>query len=190
MTIKLAGNWKSGLAYDVHTLDSTYLGPDEFGHDRFQNTRSEMGDLVYQLKYGLDIKALKKIIYLLGFIKGIEGFDLIVPMAASNQTRPFQPVTEIAKALGAARGVKVRTDLLVKTGPTPQLKNVDDANERKAMLKATLRLTPTGDLQGTKVLLVDDLFRSGDSLRAATELLVEAGVKQVSVLTMTKTRNG
>lgn len=42
MTIKLVGNWKSGLAYDVHILDSTFLGPDEFGHDRFQNTRSEM----------------------------------------------------------------------------------------------------------------------------------------------------
>lgn len=111
-------------------------------------------------------------------------------MAASNQTRPFQPVTEIAKALGAARGVTVRPNLLMKTGPTPQLKNIDDASERRAMPKATLRLTSTADLPGTRVLLVDDLFRSGDSLRAATELLVEAGVEQVSVLTMTKTRNG
>ena len=51
MTIKLEGNWTKGLAFDVHTLSSTYLGPNEFGHNQWENTRSEMGELVYKLKY-------------------------------------------------------------------------------------------------------------------------------------------
>jgi predicted amidophosphoribosyltransferase len=190
MPIKIAGNWKSGLAYDVHLLDSVYLGPDEFGHARFDNTRSEMGDLVYQLKYRLEIKALRKIVYLLDDIKGIEAFDCIIPMAASNQNRPYQPVTEIAKALGERRGVKVLDGALLKTGVTPQLKNVSDPEERKKMLVATMSLSQGVDLSNQKVLIIDDLYRSGDSLRAATQLLLDGGATQVSVLTMTKTRNG
>lgn len=190
MTIKLIGNWDRGLAYDVHLLDSVYLGPDEYGHDRFDNTRSEMGDLVYRLKYNLDIKALKKIVVLLDTLTGVEKYDFIVPMAASNQNRPYQPVTEIAKALGERRGVKVLINALVKIGVTPQLKNIASVDERKALLKQTLKLDPTVAVKGKKVLLVDDLYRSGDSLRAATELLRDAGTETVSVLTMTKTRNG
>jgi hypothetical protein len=30
MTIELKGNWKRGFAYDVHTLDSVYMGVDEW----------------------------------------------------------------------------------------------------------------------------------------------------------------
>lgn len=190
MAIKLIGNWDRGLAYDIHVLESIYLGPDEFGHDRFENTRSEMGDLVYRLKYSFDLKALKKISVLLDQLTGIENHDCILPMAASNRNRPFQPVTEIAKALGERRGVAVFTDNLVKVGNTPQLKNVASVEERQALLKQTLRLTAPEELSGKKVLVVDDLYRSGDSLRAATDLLREAGAEKVSVLTMTKTRNG
>ena len=72
MTIKIAGNWKSGLAFDVHTLSSTYFGPNEFGHDQWENVRSEMGELVYKLKYRNDRSALEPIIALLDKIKGIE----------------------------------------------------------------------------------------------------------------------
>ena len=50
MAFTLEGNWKSGKAYDLHTVSSTHLGTDEFGHDRFENKRSEMGELVFQFK--------------------------------------------------------------------------------------------------------------------------------------------
>ena len=50
LTIKVDGNWDKGLAFDVHTLSSTYLGPDEYGHDLWDTTRTEMGQLIYSLK--------------------------------------------------------------------------------------------------------------------------------------------
>lgn len=43
MTIEIKGNWKKGFAYDVHTLDSVYMGVDEVGRARWDATRSEMG---------------------------------------------------------------------------------------------------------------------------------------------------
>ncbi|WP_353220074.1 hypothetical protein [Salinisphaera sp. S4-8] len=65
MSIKLEGNWNKGLAFDVHTLSSTYLGPNEFGHDQWESTRSEIGELLYLLKYRADASSIPKIVNLL-----------------------------------------------------------------------------------------------------------------------------
>ena len=83
MAINLEGNWDKGFAYDVHTLDSVYLGTDEFGHDQFKNTRSEMGELVFRLKYRKDKYTTKNIVDLLSKYKGIEKFDAIIPSPSS-----------------------------------------------------------------------------------------------------------
>ena len=45
---KIEGKWRAGIALDLHTVSSTYLGVDEAGHDRFETKRSEMGDLLYR----------------------------------------------------------------------------------------------------------------------------------------------
>ena len=45
----LRGPWASGFALHVHSLSSTYLGDDEYGHARFSTTRSPVGELLYQL---------------------------------------------------------------------------------------------------------------------------------------------
>ena len=98
---KITGNWTRGLAFDLHTVASSYLGVDEYGQNRFDNTRSEMGELVYQLKYWNT--ALPKIIHLLTAIKGIETLDAIIPVPSSKK-RAVQPVDAIAQALGEQRG--------------------------------------------------------------------------------------
>ena len=40
---KLEGSWDLGYALHKHTLSSVYLGDDEYGHARFDTTRSEAG---------------------------------------------------------------------------------------------------------------------------------------------------
>ncbi len=190
MTIRLDGNWKKGFAYDVHTLDSVYLGADELGYDRWKNTRSEMGELVYRLKYQADFEALAKIVDLVGIFKGIETMDYIVPIPATNPQRRFQPVTAIAHELGKRTGVRVVPNLLEKRRGGRQLKNVDDPQERHRLLVESMRLAEDLDVSNKNILLVDDLYRSGATLTVATELLYDKGhVKDVYVLTMTKTRS-
>jgi competence protein ComFC len=189
MTIPLQGNWKIGLAYDVHTLSSTYIGPDESGRDRWENVRSEMGELVYRLKYQRDKDALTKIVALLDQVKGIEKFDYLVPIPPTDATRPFQPVKEIALALGQHCGVPVLTDCLRKKPGSEQLKNVTDPERRSQILHDTLYLSDEKAIDGKNVLLIDDLFRSGTTLFVATELLYGAMAGKVCVLTMTKTRS-
>lgn len=54
MAIEITGNWAKGFALGLHTLSSKYLGEDEFGHKHFDTIRTEIGELVYQLKYKKD----------------------------------------------------------------------------------------------------------------------------------------
>lgn len=188
MTYELVGNWKGGLAFDLHTVGSVYLGIDQFGHDRFENTRSEIGELVYQLKYRGDQSAVPKIINLLAPIGGIETFDAIIPAPSSKQ-RAIQPVDAIAQALGAQHGVPVLLGYLTKDGDA-ELKGIDDPAERANALRNGIKIGRNESIAGKKVLLLDDLYRSGATLRACCEVLnTQANVGEVWVLTMTKTRS-
>jgi predicted amidophosphoribosyltransferase len=188
MTHELVGNWKEGIAFDLHTVGSKYLGVDEFGHNRFDNTRSDMGELVYQLKYHGDQLAVPKIINLLKAIGGIENFDAIIP-APSSKARALQPVDAIAQALGAQRGVPVLVGYLNKEGDA-ELKGIDDPVERDNALKNGIKISGKEIIAGKNVLLVDDLYRSGATLSACCNLLIKnANVNEIYVLTMTKTRS-
>lgn len=189
MKFEIHGRWRKGYAFDLHTLASTYLGPDEFGHDRFESKRSEMGELVYRLKYQNDRTAIPQIIRLLDGIGGIEKFAAIVPVPSSNGARPFQPVDEIALALGESRNVPVLAGFLRKSGAL-ELKNVGDPEERRSLLAGSISVAGRQTLEGKHVLLVDDLYRSGATLDACCSVLLDdAKVASVCALTMTMTRS-
>ncbi|MFZ1887042.1 MAG: hypothetical protein WAU33_03360 [Candidatus Binataceae bacterium] len=51
---KIPGRWRDGYALDLHTLSSTPIGYNEFGHMQFDTKRSEVGELLYQLKFNRD----------------------------------------------------------------------------------------------------------------------------------------
>lgn len=189
MAINLIGNWQSGKAYDLHTVSSTFLGTDERGHDCFDTTRSAMGQLVYRLKYASDQTALAEIVTLLDDIKGIENFDYLVPIPATNKKRIVQPVDSIAVALGKRRGVAVLGGFLENTG-NEELKGISDPVERHERLRAAMRIAGDRQITGKSLLLIDDLYRSGTTLMIATDLLYNAGkAGKVCVLAMTKTRS-
>jgi competence protein ComFC len=188
MSIELHGNWQEGRAYDVHTLSSNYLGVDQHGHDQWENVRSEMGELVYQLKYQNDRSKVSVIVDLLADkFKDLESLDFMIPAPASK-VRAAQPVNEITKALAERFSVGY-IEALSKSA-TEELKGIDDPERRAEILKASMSLQPGVDLSGKNILIVDDLFRSGATLEVATEILYrDAKCHNVYVLTMTKTRS-
>jgi len=186
MSYELAGNWNGGLAFDRHIRVSVYLGVDEQGYKQFNTTRSEMGELVYQLKYCGDQSAIPKIIELLKDLDGIESFDAIIPVP-SSQSRPLQPVDAISVALGAQRNVPALVGHLTKVG-NAQLKNITDPVERANAL-ANITVSGKTNISGKEVLLLDDLYDSGATLSACCRVLKEkSDVKNIWVLTMTKTK--
>ena len=189
MSIELPGKWFMGKAYDYHTLASSYLGVDEQGIRRWDTKYTEMGRLLHDLKYGHKRVNVSKIMDLVtARIKGLETFDCIIPVPASKP-RNFQPVEELAKELGRRKRVRV-VNALKKKEAGVQIKDIVDLKERKKALENTLILAGDFDFSGKKILLLDDLFRSGVTLEVGTNILYKkAKADTVCVLTMTKTRS-
>lgn len=187
---KVVGNWHSGIALDVHTTSSVHVGVDELGHDRFETTYSELGGLLHRLKYKSDRSAAPEIVETaVEFLRPRRSkFDLIVPVPPSR-IRSFQPVIVLARGIGAALGILVALNCIRTTRPPAQLKDVSDAEERRALVSGLYSADPAIAAQ-KNILLFDDLFRSGVTMNAVTEVLMKEGkASKIYALTITKTRS-
>jgi predicted amidophosphoribosyltransferase len=188
--IKLRGEWKAGYALDVQTLHSEYLGDDDLGRPCFETKRSEAGELLYRLKYGKDRSCVGVLAETAAAFVRYRRWpvDGIVPVPPSRADRGFQPILLLARALGRALSLPVHCDCIAKIKLTPELKHVTDYAERLSLLQGAYSVSPTS-IENRCILLLDDLYRSGATLKAAASALSDAGgVKSIYVLTFTKTR--
>ena len=107
----------------------------------------------------------------------------IVPDTEIN--RPFMPVPYIAQKLADFWGADAILDCL---GPVrlekPQKKRTPD--ERKGDIEARYFLRDKSRLSGHTVLIFDDIYGTGQSLREAVKLLVDAGSKAVLAMTIAR----
>ena len=117
-----------------------------------------------------------------------KSIDVIIPVPPSKTLRVFQPVVEIARRLGNALGIQVLTNAVLKVKNTPELKNMSTFEEKYSILKDAFKIGDISLIRNKTILLLDDLYRSGATLTAITELLKKGGVSKVKVLTLTKTR--
>lgn len=187
---KLTGNWKDGLALDLHTNWSI---PDSDSPSGWMTSRPPIAEELYQLKYchdktKVDIITTEVVNY---FSKNCAQWkiDVIVPIPPSDTSRAFQPVYELATSIGKKLKIPVDKSSLIKTKPTSQLKSIEDPDERKKILQGAFDIKLT-TLQNKNVLLFDDLFRSGETLNTAAEVILRKGkAKNIYVLTITKTRS-
>jgi competence protein ComFC len=155
---EIKGSWDRGYVLDVHTISSTMIGYNEFGHPEFDTVRSPLGELVYRLKYRGDKGAIVSI------VEAITGFmttsdihpEVVVPMPPSKLERSFQPVIEVGTELAKTLGITFNSTSLKKAKSTPQMKDVGDFPARVATLEAAFVIDR--DLEGRTVLLLDDLF--------------------------------
>lgn len=192
--IELKGKWVKGFALDLHTLESEYLGDNEFGRPTFKTKRTELGELVFRLKNRGDKSGLDDIIhtasdFLINQWKIAKILDYIIPAPPSNLGRSFQPVNEIAEGLCNTLNIPLCIDSLVKIKATPELKGIQVFEKRNEILKDAFNIKKEY-IKGKNILLFDDLFRSGATLGVITEFLYNKGrVKSVYVLALTKTRS-
>jgi predicted amidophosphoribosyltransferase len=173
---QLEGSWDLGYALHKHTLSSVYLGDDEYGHPRFDNTRSEPGEALYQLKYRGDWNQITPLAAQIhaSLLPLFGKIDLIVPMPAST-TRARQPVEELAAELGEIARIPVFNNLVLKTPApqgAPQLKNLHGREEKDAALLGRFSINPCITNEGRwDALLLDDLFDTGATMDAVCTAL-------------------
>lgn len=190
--MELKGNWVKGYTLDIHTVSSTPLGENEYGHMRFDTTRSQLGELLYRLKFKSDKSVLDEITKtVVNFVANTwkinSDLQFLVPIPPSNLGRAFQPLIEIAGRLSDQLDLPLSLDSLLKTRETPELKDIDDPVKRKNILEGVFQIKNTC-VKGKNILLLDDLFRSGVTMTVATEALYVGGVNKVYALALTRTR--
>jgi competence protein ComFC len=187
---RIAGRWSNGFALDAHTRNSELVGHDEYGHPRFASERSELGELLYKLKFRRNKNVIPEIAEAVGsFAESyLPTVDLIVPVPPSTP-RKEQPVILLARAIAKRIGVPLSEDCVWKVRQTSQLKNVFDFDQRFRLLDGAFEVDPS-IAKNKVVLLFDDLYRSGATLNAVTSILYDqAGAKDVLALTLTRTRS-
>jgi len=187
------GNWAHGWALDQHTLRSRQDGGGAPGRPRFTSERSEIGEALYRLKYRLDRSQVAPIARaVVEFVRcrpELSDVGAVLAVPPSNADRSFQPVEAIAFAVAAELGLPSPDDYLLKVKPTSALKNMEDTRERREELDGAFAVADRR-FQDLHVLLFDDLFRSGETLKAVTvTLLFEGKVGNVSVVTATYARS-
>ena len=177
-----------GYTLDNQVVSSNFVGYDEFGHPRFDTTRSEIGEHLYRLKYGNESAAIDPIVQtVVLFITSWKiQIDLIIPVPPSNLKRTSQPLLELARALSAQMGTPLCEDCLTKVKETPQLKNIQDYQARVKLLENAFTVA-TEKTRGKNVLVFDDLYQSGATLNEIAKILSGVGlVSNVYVLAVTR----
>lgn len=189
---KIDGHWNEGWALDLHTTSSVLVGTDENGKNIWDTKRPPIAEEMYRLKYWRERYRIETIAKpaadFLNRYKSKWQLDLIIPIPPSDMTREFQPVYELAKAIGRHCSLTVDFNTLRKVKSTSQLKEIENPAQRREILKGAFSIN-FNSLNGKDVLIFDDLYRSGETLNAVCDVIMNtAKARGVYVLTITKTR--
>ena len=189
--MRLSGAWHDGYALDLHTVSSVFLGDDPYGHPVFDTTRSEIGELLYRLKYGKDRSTVDAIAdTVTEFLRGWNvGIDAVVPVPPSNTGRSVQPVIEVASAVCERTGIVLCQECVKRVRSTGELKDVFEFEKRVAALTGAFAVDRVLT-EDRRLLLFDDLHRSGATVNEIARTLTADGhAAAVFLLALTRTRS-
>ena len=106
-----------------------------------------------------------------------------VPLHKSRKKkRGFHQAQLLAEGIGEAFGIPVLPDLVVRvvaTRPQRQL----NKKKRKNNLKNAFKI-PAHDVKLKRVLVIDDIYTTGSTINAVSELLTEKGVDRIYFATL------
>lgn len=109
--------------------------------------------------------------------------DLIVPVPLHRlrqNYRGFNQAEEIGKKLSEVMKIPIVNGLIRKRNTKQQAK-IKDKRERQINIKGAFSVETkfTMVMKGRKILLIDDVFTSGESMRECTKVLLSSGVEEV-----------
>ena len=187
------GNWAHGWALDQHTVRSTAGGCENISYPTFATERTAIGEALYKLKYRADRTQVEPSAQAVsGFIRGrseLSDIKAVLAVPPSAARRSFQPVEALAVRIGEMLGLPAPDDYLLKTKQTIPLKGMTDKRLRREELEGVFAVSDQR-FADMHILLFDDLYRSGETLKAVTVALLFLGnAAKVSVVTATSTRS-
>jgi competence protein ComFC len=116
------------------------------------------------------------------------GVDALVPVPLHprrKRERGFNQSAVLARELGKAMGPRVLDGVLIKERPTPAQTSLKSA-ERASNLRGAYRVKREDKVRGKVVMLVDDVYTTGSTIRECGRTLVAAGAKEVRAITLAR----
>lgn len=114
------------------------------------------------------------------------GIEAIVPVPLhpkKHKRRGFNQAEIIAKELAKEKGVEFIEEALVKIKNTPPQTSLV-AKERERNVRGTFHITRRERIAGKTVLLVDDVYTTGSTIRECCAVLKKGGAKEIRALTL------
>jgi ATP-dependent DNA helicase RecQ len=151
---------------------------------------SNVGSAIHKSKYenGGDFPDFLLIMTLRAFGKTFrdEKFDLLlyVPSTVSGDL-----VKNFAEKISRTLKIPISHNL-VKTRETQEQKIFQSAISKKENLKDAFEYQPVEEIQGKTILLFDDIFDSGATIKEIGRLLTKLGAEKIVPLTIAKTIGG
>lgn len=154
----------------------------------FGSYEGALRKLVHLFKYGR-MEALARPLseLLLRAIPRQERIDVIVPMPLhwrKRMQRGYNQAELLAKPVAKRLGVPLEPHLRKVRHTRPQA-GLDEAG-RQRNLKDSFAVRKRERVSGKHVLLIDDVFTTGATLRAAVKALKSAGARRVTALTLAR----
>jgi predicted amidophosphoribosyltransferase len=187
---QIHGAWDLGYSLDKHTLSSTPIGPNEWGHMQFDTVRSEIGEALFKLKYRSDFSQVQVIAAQINqsLASHFVSSNFVVPMPASKQ-RERQPVTEIAREVARLMNIPCNEELLIKTTQTLPMKDIPTQQEKVEKLMSAFAINDQLGTGPYNLLIIDDLYDTGSSLEAATRICRTCSkINKIYAATVTRRR--
>lgn len=115
-----------------------------------------------------------------------EGVDALIPVPLhpkKERKRGFNQAQVLAKRLAAHKSLSLLERRLIKVANVPAQTSLE-AGERAKNVRGAFRIRKAKDLEGKIVLLVDDVYTTGSTLRECSLVLKKAGVREVRAVTV------
>jgi ComF family protein len=116
------------------------------------------------------------------------GVEAVVPVPlhpAKEKSRGFNQARLLAKRLAKHKNIPLLEGCLVKARRTEAQTSLD-ARARESNLKGAFQVKKSAGIKGKIVLLVDDVYTTGSTIRECSAALKKAGVEEVRAVTVAR----
>ncbi len=119
---------------------------------------------------------------------GLEGLIPVPLHPRRLRSRGFNQAEALARDIGRAKGIPVRAKALARTRNTPAQTSLEALDRRRNLAGAFVVRRPA-EVRGKTLLLVDDVYTTGSTIRECCRVLKRAGAREVRALTLARTRS-
>jgi ComF family protein len=124
--------------------------------------------------------------------KSFDGVTRVVPVPLHEdrlRSRGFNQAAIIGREMSRALGVPMDEISLVRVSASEKYRTGLDAKGRWETVEKAFAVRYPRLIAGEDILLVDDVFTTGATVRACEAVLIEAGAKRVSMMAIARARH-